>query len=186
MFRNVSPRVLRNTSILYGASQVQQPKGSPKLSSELATVQDVQTCCAIGDSCQSGETHWARVPYGLALPINELGAQFFFVHYTCDKPPFSDSYRAWLTAEYFESDLNAPLRNAIEAAGMSGIANKFNAPQVAFEAREKYHQALVHTKRTLDGYVASLTDTTLATVIYLGLFEVIWQCCLSTSSGNEH
>ncbi|KAF2867965.1 hypothetical protein BDV95DRAFT_166335 [Massariosphaeria phaeospora] len=105
-------------------------------------------------------------------PINEVGAGFFFSNLTCDEPPFSKSYHAWLVGLYYNSCPNPALRDAIEAAGMAAMSNKFYEPAVASKSKELYGKALSATRHTLGDSGLSLTDSTLLTVIILGLFEV--------------
>lgn len=112
------------------------------------------------------------IPPALSQPIHEIGAHFFFANYTCDEPPLSEGYYSWLTQKYFEEPPNDALRAAVEAAGMAGISNIFYAPQVASISRERYGRALSATNQALSNPVESGTDTTLITVIALGLFEV--------------
>jgi hypothetical protein len=112
------------------------------------------------------------ISYTLSQPINEIGAHFFFANYTCNEPPLSEGYHVWLTKTYYEDPPNHGLRAAIEAAGMAGISNKFYAPQIASKSKEQYGRALAATKQALSNPIDLVADTTLATVILLGLFEV--------------
>jgi hypothetical protein len=112
------------------------------------------------------------ISYALYQPISEIAVQFFFANYTCDEPPLSAAYHAWLTQAYYENPPNHALREIIEAAGMAGISNIYYAPQVASKSKEQYGRALAATNRALNNSVESVTDTTLMAVILLGLFEV--------------
>jgi hypothetical protein len=110
---------------------------------------------------------------GLPHSIHEVGAHFFFANYSCDEPPLSKGYHAWLTQIYFENRPHHALRAGIEAAGMAGISNRYYAPYVAFKSKEQYGRALAATKQALSDPVEAVADTTLMAIILLGLFEVM-------------
>jgi hypothetical protein len=112
------------------------------------------------------------IPYALSQPLKESAANFFFANYACDRSPFSKSYQDWLTKLYCDDSSNHGLRGAIEAAGMAGLSNISYAPNIASKSKEQYCQALIATKQALRDPIESVTDTTLITVILLGLFEV--------------
>lgn len=112
------------------------------------------------------------VSRALSQPIDELGANFFFANYSLNEPPLSKGYHSWLTGMYRAEGTNYALRAAIEAAGMAGISNISYAPGVASRSKECYGRALAATKQALSDPVESVADTTLLTVILLGLFEV--------------
>ncbi len=129
---------------------------------------------ALGDpSALSAHPPAATISPSLSHPITEIGACFFFANYTCDEPPFSKDYHAWLTRTYYADRSNHAVRAAIEAAGMAGISNTSYAPGVAAKSKEQYGRALVATQRALDDPAETMADTTLLAVMFLGLFEVI-------------
>ncbi|ORY13038.1 hypothetical protein BCR34DRAFT_562645 [Clohesyomyces aquaticus] len=110
---------------------------------------------------------------GLSQPINEIGAHFFFANYTCDEPPLSKEYITWLMQMYTEGNNNYALRASVEAAGMAGLSNIFDAPDIASKSKEHYGRALAATNRALSNPVEASTDMTLAAVTFLGLFEFV-------------
>jgi hypothetical protein len=114
------------------------------------------------------------ISYPLSLPINKLGANFFFAKYTSsfNEPPFSNDYHDWLTRSYFEDGPNHALQAAIEAVGMAGISNIFHAPHVASKSKVQYCKALVAMKQALNDPVQAVADTTFMAIILFGLFEV--------------
>ena len=115
----------------------------------------------------------------LCQPINELAAGFFFSNYSCDEPPLSSGYHAWLAQTYHSQDRcsKAALRAAIEAAGLAGISNISYAPDIAARSKMQYGRALAATKTALSDPVDLPADETLMAVILLGLFEVfVLQC----------
>ncbi|KAF2095066.1 hypothetical protein NA57DRAFT_44915 [Rhizodiscina lignyota] len=158
MFRDESERIIRKARKLEGDNQIEQPRPPIMQESLLEFAASLVSACAY------------RV---LSQPVNEIGVQFFFSNYSCYEPPLSEAYHVWLTNAYREAPANHALRAAIEAAGMAGISNTFYAPEVASRSKEKYGQALAATKQALCDPAEAVADTTLITVILLGLFEFI-------------
>ncbi|KAF2475302.1 uncharacterized protein BDR25DRAFT_213918 [Lindgomyces ingoldianus] len=164
MFRDESKRIIRRSRMLHEGAQVKQPSA--------AVVQEVVPALSTV-SAVSASPPPISIPYALSQPINEIAAHFFFAHYSCDEPPLSKEYHTWLMQMYFEDRSMNNIRPAIEAAGMAGISNIFYAPYIAWKAKEQYVRALVATNEALGDPVESIADTTLMTVILLGLFEFI-------------
>lgn len=158
MFRDESKRIIRRAHKHHAGDGIGQRT--------LPVAKDVA-------STSHASTFPTSMFHELSQPINEVGAHFFFTKYTCDQPPLSEDYHAWLTQMYFEDCTNHALRAAIEAAGMAGISNIFYAPDVAYKSKEQYCRALAATKLALSDPKESVADTTLVTIILLGLFEVI-------------
>ncbi|KAF2113508.1 hypothetical protein BDV96DRAFT_688501 [Lophiotrema nucula] len=109
----------------------------------------------------------------LCQSLNEIAAHFFFARYTCDQPPLSRGYQAWLLETYCNAPLNHALRTAIEATGMAGISNVCYAPEIAAQSKALYGRALAATNRSLEDPLEMAADETLITVIFLALFEFI-------------
>jgi hypothetical protein len=112
------------------------------------------------------------IAHSLSQPVTELAAQFFFVNYTCNEPPLSEGYHAWLTQAYHQDSPDSGLRAAIQAAGMAGISNTSYAPQISAQSKAQYGRALNALKQALINPMQATADITLMTVILLGLFEV--------------
>ena len=129
MFRDESERIIQKAHTIRGEPQIQQPS-SPAMQnvvSALSTTPGFSTCLIP-----------TSIPHWLSQPINEVGAHFFFASYTCNEPPLSEAYHAWLTQMYWEDPPNHALRAAIEAAGMAGVSNIFYAPQIESKFKEQY------------------------------------------------
>jgi hypothetical protein len=112
------------------------------------------------------------IPPAIVSPIEEVAAQFFFTHYTCDQPPLSFAHNAWLLEAYYGSQTNHGLRAAVEAAGMAAMSTAFCATEVEIRSKERYAQALATTNLALSDPAKMTADTTLMCVIVLGVFEV--------------
>lgn len=118
-------------------------------------------------------------PLVISESVKEHAVRFFFANYSCNKPPLSEGYHAWLTKMYFEDDSNTAIGSAIEAAGMAGLSNVFYAPEISAKSRELYGQAIAATTEALIDPTSAVADTTLMAVILLGLFEVGFETCPS-------
>jgi hypothetical protein len=158
MFRDESERIIRKVHTLHEVSESQE---------KLDAIFDPPNSSKFSIS-----KFYSSIPNEPSQPVNEIGANFFFTNYTCLQPPLSESYHEWLTRMYLEDTPNHGLRAAIEAAGMAGISNRFYAPNVDSKSKEQYIRALTATKKALSDPVISVADTTLVTVIALGVFEV--------------
>jgi hypothetical protein len=163
LFRDESDRIIRKARKLRYENEVEQASS--------LEMQQALPALAAGSEC-SIYLLPINISAVLSHPINEVGAHFFFAKYTCEDPPFSKEYNTWLTRVYWEDSPDHALRAAIEAAGMAVISNIFYAPDIACKSKEQYGRALAAMKKALGDPVESLTDTTLMTVIILGLFEV--------------
>ncbi|CAP59717.1 uncharacterized protein PODANS_1_360, partial [Podospora anserina S mat+] len=116
------------------------------------------------------------LPASLTSPADEVGANFFFAKYVFHQDPFSTSsgYQDWLATAYRHHDGRfAPLRAAIEAAGLAGLSNINPSPQLSVQSRQQYRHALTAVKEALSNPSQAADDATLMAVILLGLYEMI-------------
>lgn len=111
------------------------------------------------------------IPGCLSHPPEDLGAQFFFTHFTCDEPPYSKEHHSWLLGLYY-NDANQAFKAAVEAIGMVALANIYYAPEIASISKERYWRALVATQNALEDMDQSVADSTLMAVLSLGMYEV--------------
>lgn len=68
---------------------------------------------------------------------------------------------------------------AVAALGLAALANVKMAPSIMMEARKEYTMALSYTNYAIGDSVLSKSDSTLAAVIALGMFEVYLRLCLT-------
>ncbi|KAK0732430.1 hypothetical protein B0T21DRAFT_384718 [Apiosordaria backusii] len=116
------------------------------------------------------------LPASLSSPAGEVGANFFFAKYVFHQDPFSMSsgYEDWLATAYRHNDRRcAPLRAAIEAAGLAGLSNINPSPQLSIQSKQQYRDALTAVKEALSNPSQAADDATLMAVILLGLYEMI-------------
>ncbi|KAK0709849.1 hypothetical protein B0T26DRAFT_835922, partial [Lasiosphaeria miniovina] len=151
MFRDESRRIIAKAKLEYGQSKPPD-----------ATI-NLPVCVP----CPS------TMPRTITPPIREQAVSFFFAKYVWDGPPFTPGYSGWLADTYRQNTPNCAMRATIEAAGMAGLSNVYYAPHVAAQSRAQYGRALAALKQTLNDPVTSIADTTLNTVLLMGLFEFV-------------
>ncbi|KAL2816473.1 hypothetical protein BJX63DRAFT_441558 [Aspergillus granulosus] len=129
----------------------------------------------------------ASASYGRTITCNpspcteDLAAGFFFSMYNIyNGPYFSMVSRDWLCEIYVNDPTCDVLRAAIEAVGMAGLSNTSYAPHLAVQAQARYGKALSALDGALQDPCVATRDTTLMTVILLGLFELV-----STDAADE-
>ncbi|KAK4202942.1 hypothetical protein QBC40DRAFT_319686 [Triangularia verruculosa] len=116
------------------------------------------------------------LPVSVRGSADEIGANFFFAKYVFHQDPFSTSsgYQDWLAHAYRQNDRRfAPLRAAIEAAGLAGLSNLGPSPQLSIQSKRQYRDALTAVKDALSNPSHAADDATLMAVILLGLYEMI-------------
>ncbi|KAH8698527.1 hypothetical protein BGW36DRAFT_460428 [Talaromyces proteolyticus] len=114
------------------------------------------------------------ITYPLLQPVDELGANFFFTKYTYNSPPYDTDYHDWLMQSYLDEGPSRALRAGIEAVGLAGISNtSSHAPYITRKSKEKYGEAMAVVKEALNDPVRAMEDSTLMTVLLLGVFEII-------------
>ncbi|KAH8880964.1 hypothetical protein GQ53DRAFT_812943 [Thozetella sp. PMI_491] len=131
---------------------------------------------AVSKGCQRCRQRRVKVGHMSYTPRpspSESACHFFFNKYTTAESPLSEEYTHWLHTECFDGPRNSPLRTAIEATGLAGIANVYNAPSAATRSRVVYGRAISALKQSLEDPVQAASDTTLKAVIVLGTYEFI-------------
>ncbi|KAF2656273.1 hypothetical protein K491DRAFT_392766 [Lophiostoma macrostomum CBS 122681] len=159
MFRDQSASVVERAQKRQLSEQVMQKEEftKPNLSTNLV-------------ECSSSH----QLPISPCHAIEASGAAFFFAQYTIfNEPPFTGTFHNWVYESYCTSDSKSFLRLAIEAVGTAGLSNGFFAPHVAKKSREKYGKALSAVNKALDDTAQVYDDSTLLTIILLGIYEMV-------------
>lgn len=107
-------------------------------------------------------------------PIEDCAISFFFHHDASVPRTFSRGFLDILPAIY-QKELNSrgPLSEIISAISLAGISNLQGAPDVMLAARVKHTAALRVVNAALQDPASAKADSTLMTVMLLGLFENI-------------
>ncbi|KIW73095.1 hypothetical protein PV04_01239 [Phialophora macrospora] len=112
------------------------------------------------------------IPRPLSMPIDNLGASFFFAKYSFNEEPFFSGYHDWLAHSYLEDGPSNVLRAAIDAVGLAGLSNVSYAPELESKSKEQYCNVLTALKKVLADPARVVENVTLMAVILLILFEV--------------
>jgi hypothetical protein len=100
--------------------------------------------------------------------MHEQATCFVFRNYVCQ---WLRPYANCLTTPQSTED-NTAVISAMTALGLAALANIKMSPTIMMAAREEYTAALACANRNLRDVVLSKQDSTLAAVMFLGLFEV--------------
>ncbi|KAK0669044.1 hypothetical protein QBC41DRAFT_320519 [Cercophora samala] len=159
IFRDESIRIIRIVR-----------KGGREQNAPVLPGSDPSAACSLSPSAANA------LPASLTNAASEVGANFFFAKYVFHQDLFSTSscYQDWLATAYHHHDRRfAPLRAAIEAAGLAGLSNIHPSPQLSIQSKQQYRDALTAVKEALSNPSRAADDATLMAVILLGLYEMI-------------
>jgi hypothetical protein len=165
MFRDQSASVVQRVQRGQRSEPIVSQNKSPKLNHLEASVISASS---------------RRLPNSLCYTLEASGAAFFFAQYTIfNEPPFTGTFHDWVLKSYSTSDPNCSLRLVIEAVGMAGLGNGFLAPNAAERSREQYCKALSAVNKALNDPARAYDDSTLLTIVLLGVYEVSHPLVLS-------
>ncbi|PYH97854.1 Zn(II)2Cys6 transcription factor [Aspergillus ellipticus CBS 707.79] len=125
------------------------------------------------DQAQPGPLTLHHVP----PPIKDDGVAFVLTHLV-GKGPSYDAHLYFLPA-LLEVDSSPAVMASVNAAGLATLANIQRCPRLMLEARRQYTTALSQTNVALNDQARATTDSTLAAVLLLGIYEII------TCDGSE-
>jgi hypothetical protein len=113
-----------------------------------------------------GDMTWGLVP-----SIEDQAVGFFFSNYVV-QPTFIPRGQY----DFLPELLNQPhteriLQTSVTAAGLAGLANATKCPQIMKQAQQQYANALAMTNKALRTRATAVRDSTIISVILLGLYE---------------
>jgi hypothetical protein len=163
-----------------------KPKSKPKSS---ASVNSAALDCRqvsrrsmdsdISASSESLQTWWST----LQVPAEQQAVCFFFSNYVLESSNPSISVYHYLPAFYNNESEKSALSCAVVALGLAGLSYRRNESSLLSAAKSMYSSALHLTNEALRDPATAATDTTLISVLLLGLFEVsLSSLDLSTSA----
>ncbi|KAE8143733.1 hypothetical protein BDV38DRAFT_289614 [Aspergillus pseudotamarii] len=111
---------------------------------------------------------------GLGSSLDELGVNYFLYNFITGSQSSSRGYLDYIPAVY-TADSHHPsmLVASMAAIGLVTLANTTRQPQLAKHARAKYSEAINQVNIALTSPTESVKDSTLMSVISLGLFEYV-------------
>lgn len=113
-------------------------------------------------------------PPDLGSSHDELGVNYFLYNFITGSQSSSRGYLNYIPADYTADSHYPPILVASMAAiGLVTLANTTRQPQLAKHARAKYSEAINQVNIALASPTESVKDSTLMSVISLGLFEYV-------------
>ena len=116
------------------------------------------------------------IPQSLAISVEDQGRSFFFHSFVTADPKGPMNYAVYLPQLYndvlAQGAIANPLPGIITAIGMAGVSNLQNSPTAMVATRKEHTKVLRTLNAALQDPRAAITDSTLMSVLLLGLFEV--------------
>ncbi|PWY79519.1 hypothetical protein BO94DRAFT_174429 [Aspergillus sclerotioniger CBS 115572] len=106
----------------------------------------------------------------LSHPMEELAKGYIFVNYIA--PGNRGAYMPYLSTLTKHLG-NSAVNDALSAAGLAALSNIYMSPRLMSTARQYYMSALSQTGHALNTTALCKKDATLASVVLLGMFEVM-------------
>ncbi|PVH88699.1 hypothetical protein DL98DRAFT_402566 [Cadophora sp. DSE1049] len=111
--------------------------------------------------------------FSLAPTIEERATGFFVANFVLGMSGPSKGYLDYLTEVTRTQVLDDGLLSSMRAVGLAGYAHSVHAPSLLKNARYQYYRALQSTNAALRDPVDVKKDTTLLSIMILGIFEAI-------------
>jgi hypothetical protein len=102
-----------------------------------------------------------------------MGVNYFLRSFVTGAEPASRGHLNYVPSVYRSDDEKTTLTVSMAAVGLVALANSTQQPELATYARAKYAEAIHKVNNALASPVESIKDSTLMSVISLGVFEHI-------------
>jgi hypothetical protein len=102
-----------------------------------------------------------------------VGVNYFLFHFVVGGFSPSRGYLNYVPAVFSADGENPTLLASMAAVGLAALANSTQQPELAQRAHTKYWEAIDKVNAALSSSVESIKDSTLMSVISLGLFEQV-------------
>ncbi|RAH58858.1 hypothetical protein BO85DRAFT_258057 [Aspergillus piperis CBS 112811] len=124
---------------------------------------------------RKGSTTSSRTPSpptpGLGPSLDEIGVNYFLHNFVINNQTPSRGFFNYIPAVYNAEAEHYTLVTSMAAVGLVALANSNQQPELARHARIKYSEAIANVNTALASPVDSVKDSTLMSVISLGVFE---------------
>lgn len=107
----------------------------------------------------------------LGLSSDEVGVNYFLFHFVVGGLSPSRGYLNYVPAVFSADGESPTLMASMAAVGLAALANSTQQPELFQRAHTKYWEAIDKVNAALSSSVESIKDSTLMSVISLGLFE---------------
>ncbi len=126
-------------------------------------------------------------PATIASSFKEYAVGFFFARYVLSHGQMLRGYFEYLPSSYGQTDPAGPLTSCITSVGLAGLSNILQSKELMEEAEREYTVALRSTNAALRSSRDATTDSTLISVMLLGLYETLtFESQRSVMSWKEH
>jgi hypothetical protein len=127
------------------------------------------------DSIAPPQNHnsYQQLTAGLSLSHDDIGVNYFLHNFVIGHHPSSRGYLNYISTANAGDGYHPTLMASMAAVGLVTLANITRHPEMAKHARAKYSEAINQVNIGLASPTESLKDSTLMSVISLGLFEHI-------------
>ncbi|KAJ5438598.1 Protein of unknown function DUF3468 [Penicillium daleae] len=110
---------------------------------------------------------------GLSPSPDEIGINYFIRNFVIGNQSSSRGYLNYIPSVYLNDGEHPTLVSSLAAVGLVALANSTQQPELASHARAKYSEAICNINSALASPSESVKDSTLMSVISLGLFEQV-------------
>lgn len=116
--------------------------------------------------------HLPPLPHSTLKPsVDDLGINYFFRHFVVGDRSNARGCLNYVPSVYHADGAQSTLVASMAAVGLVALANSTQRPELASHARVKYLQAIHLVSAALASPVECVKDSTLMSVISLGVFE---------------
>jgi hypothetical protein len=156
-FRDQSAEVIRKARRRQGDATITE-----------ASSKQPPASAAVGDA-QAGPLMLSSI----SVPVNDQATGFIFSHYVWSGSNRTPGYLSYLHP-LLASDAGPAVTASINAVGLAALSNIHISPNLMLAARQEYTAALAATNAALQDRACSKLDSTLAAVVLLGMYEVVF------------
>jgi len=111
--------------------------------------------------------------FSLVPTVDERATGFFVANYVSGLNGATRGHLDYLSDVFREENPDEGLLASMKAVGLAGFAHTTHSPYLIENARYQYIKAIRHTHTALRSPAAAKKDSTLLTIIILGIFESI-------------
>ncbi|KFY82406.1 hypothetical protein V500_10575 [Pseudogymnoascus sp. VKM F-4518 (FW-2643)] len=174
LFKDVTTNVIRKAK----AGDLRAKQAALRSTSQTSTPQTPSaTDDDDGDPPQEGIEVVAQASplehFSLVPTVDERATGLFVANYVYALNGHTRGHLDYLTDVFKKDNLDEGLNSSMKAVGLAGFAHSTHSPYLIKNARYQYIKAIRHTNAALRDPTAAKKDSTLLTIIILGIFESI-------------
>lgn len=178
VFRDETKKVVRKANAAKTQNNI--PSSAVRSLEEGAKLSEFSAVAADGELDLTTEESNQLAVRNPPISLDDQSACFFFHqfrHFHHSNLPASKGRLNFLPQVYSQLSPRSTLAQIIISIGMAAMASNFKCPEMMFAARERHTSVLRATNVALQDRQEAKTDSTLVTVLLLGIFEVIHSAC---------